>query len=75
MRETIDQLIREVASQPENDRRAKARTTKSIRRQLDHLLMLQSLGHSTPEGLADRLGDQLSALSRTEPFLTLAEVS
>lgn len=70
----IQTLIAEAASQPQHDRRAKARTFRSIRRQLDHLLMLQSLGHPTPEGLADRLGDQLVALSRTEPFLSLAEV-
>lgn len=72
--ETIDHLIAEVAAE-HPDRRSKARTVRSIRQQLDHLLMLQSIGHSVPEGLADRLSDQLAVLCRTAPFLTLAEVS
>lgn len=72
---TIQGLIAEVASQPEYDRRAKARTVRSIRRQLDHWLMLQSLGMPVDAQLVERLNDQLSALARTEPFLSLAEVS
>lgn len=72
---TIDQLIREVASQPENDRRAKVRTVVSLRRQLDHALMLQSLGQPVDAAQVDRMNDQLSELARTEPFLSLAEVS
>lgn len=72
----IQGLIAEVSAlYPDTERRAKARTVRSLRGQLDHLLMLQSLGAYVEPGLADRLSDQLSELARTEPFLTLAEVS
>lgn len=57
------------------ERREKVRTTRSIRRQLDHALMLQSLGMPVDALEVTRLSDQLTALSRTEPYLTLAEVS
>lgn len=57
------------------ERREKIRTVRSIRRQLDHALMLQSLGMTVDAEQVARLGDQLSALARTEPALTLAEVS
>lgn len=67
--------IRPRTQRLELDRRAKARTVKSLRSQLDHCLMLQSLGQPVAEGLADRLSDQLSRLARTLPYLSLAEVS
>lgn len=73
--EEIQRLAAEAAALPELDRRAKARTVRSIRSQLDHCLMLQSLGQPIEVGLADRLSDQLSALARTAPILSLAEVS
>lgn len=56
------------------DRRTKARTVHSIRQQLDHCLMLQSLDMPVPEGQVLRLSLQLSELARTEPILSLAEV-
>lgn len=71
----LKQLIGEVSAlYPDTERRAKARTVRSIRSQLDHCLMLQSLGQYVEPGLADRLSDQLYAAARTEPFLSLAEV-
>lgn len=57
------------------DRREKVRTVRSIRRQLDHALMLQSLGMPVDAVKVEHLNDQLAALARTEPALTLAEVS
>lgn len=62
-------------STPNIDRRAKARTVRSLRSQLDHALLMRSIGQPVEQALVDQLGDQLYALARTEPLLTLAEVS
>lgn len=56
------------------DRREKVRTVRSVRRRLDHALMLQSLGEPVDVLEVVRLNDQLSQLARTAPYLTLADV-